>query len=92
MATVDLPPELIERAQGRATRENLDLAEVVRRLLTRWVSGDEKIEPENRVKLAEQARRSHGIWKDRDPDAYLVASRTGLSERDEDLGDARLVV
>jgi len=42
--------------------------------------------------LAERARRSRGIWKDRDPDAYLAASRAGLSERDEDLGDARLVV
>jgi hypothetical protein len=38
------------------------------------------------------ARRSRGIWKDRDPDAYLAASRAGLSEPDEDLGDARLVV
>ena len=92
MTTIDLPPELIERAQGKANRENLDIAEVVRRLLARWVSGDVKIESEDRARLAQRARRSRGIWKDRDPDAYLAASRAGLSTRDEDLDDARLVV
>jgi hypothetical protein len=53
---------------------------------------DVQIESEDRARLAERVRRSRGIWKDRDPDAYLAASRAGLSVRDEDLGDARLVV
>jgi hypothetical protein len=92
MTTVDLQPELIERAQGKATRENLDIAEVVRLLLARWISGDVGIESEDRARLAERALKSRGIWQDRDPDAYLAASRAGLSVRDEDLGDARLVV
>jgi hypothetical protein len=32
------------------------------------------------------------MWADRDPDAYLAASRTGLKERDKGLEDARLDV
>ncbi len=87
MTTIDLPPELIERVQGKASRENLDITEVVRRLLARWVSGDVQFESEDRASLAERARKSRGIWKDRDPDAYLAASRAGLSTRDEDLVD-----
>lgn len=78
MIMVDLPSELVEHSRIKATRENLDIAEVVRRLLARWVSGVVQIESEDRVSLAERARRSRGIWKDRDPDAYLAASRSGV--------------
>jgi hypothetical protein len=40
-----------------------------------------------RVALARAAR---GMWADRDPDAFLAASRAGLTQRDEELAPARL--
>jgi hypothetical protein len=33
---------------------------------------------------------SRGIWRDRDPDQFLAASRSGLDLRDEELKSARL--
>jgi hypothetical protein len=40
--------------------------------------------------LTAKARASRGMWADRDPDAFLAESRSGLSKRDKDLDLARL--
>jgi hypothetical protein len=49
-------------------------------------------EERSREELVALARAAPGMWADRDPDAYLVASRAGLEERDKALEDARLDV
>ena len=38
------------------------------------------------------ARAAHGMWADRDPDAYLAASRAGLREHDQELAHADMDV
>jgi hypothetical protein len=87
--TIDLPPELLEQVRAKAEREHLSLEEVLRQLLARWVL-DASAGHRSREVLVRQARASRGMWRDRDPDEFLAASRSGLSERDEDLQNARL--
>jgi hypothetical protein len=92
--TVDIPPELLERAEVKARRENLSVDEVLRKLLSLWVVDDPGllVRESSRKALAAQARASQGIWQDRDPDQFLAASRSGLDDRDEELKSARLDV
>jgi hypothetical protein len=92
--TVDIPPELLERAEVKARRENLSVDEVLRKLLSLWVVDDPGllVRESSRKALAAQARASQGIWQDRDPDQFLAASRSGLDDRDEELKNARLDV
>ena len=65
---------------------------VLRDLLARWVAGDIKLASEEPTQdeLVALARAARGMWADRDPDAYLAASRAGLKARDKDLEDARV--
>lgn len=90
--TLNIPNDLFRKAKVKAASEDLPLAEVVRNLLGRWVSGEVLLEAEERSRreMVRRARESFGIWKYRDPDAFLKASRTGLTDRDEELEDARL--
>ena len=43
-----------------------------------------------REKAVALARDARGMWEDRDPDAYLTASRARLKDRDKELTRARL--
>ncbi len=92
--TVDIPPELLERAEAKARRENLSVDEVLRKLLSLWVVDDVEllVRESSRKTLAAKARASQGIWRDRDPDEFLAASRSGLDARDEELKSARMDV
>ena len=90
--TLNIPNDLFRKAKVKAASEDLPLAEVVRSLLGRWVSGELLLEAEGRSRrdLVRRARESFGIWKDRDPDAFIEASRLGLADRDREIEDARL--
>ncbi len=92
--TINVPESIFRRARIKALREDVAVSEVIRDLLARWVSGEIDLasEPSSRERLVALARSARGMWADRDPDDYLVASRTGLIERDEELADARLDV
>ncbi len=93
--TLRLPRELLREARVKAVREGLSLSEVIRRLLRLWLGGRVEVEPfplpqpDDRVRMA---REAFGMWRDRDPDAYLRRSRTGLTTRDREIEDARLGV
>ena len=83
---MNIPDGLFQQARIKALREQVPLGEVIRELLDRWVAGELDLAArqrsrEERVVLARSAR---GLWADRDPDAYLAASRAGLEGRDED--------
>lgn len=84
--TINLSEPVLEQAKIKARREEVTVSEVIRELLARWVADDIELglgDPtrDRRVALARAAR---GMWADRDPDAYLAASRAGLSEHDEE--------
>jgi hypothetical protein len=66
------------------------VSEVIRELLARWVAGEIELDPGARDRQVTLARAAQGMWADRDPDAYLAASRAGLQERDEELAHAYL--
>ena len=90
--TINLSEPVYRQARIRALREGVTVSEVVRDLLARWVAGEIDLSDRKstRDKLAALARDAQGMWADRDPDAYLAASRAGLKERDQELSNARL--
>ena len=90
--TINLSEPIYRQARIKALREDVTVSEVVRDLLTRWVAGEiDLTDRENtRDRLAALAREAQGMWADRDPDTYLVASRARLKEHDEELINARL--
>lgn len=92
--TINVPEPLFQQARIKALRQSVAVSEVIRHLLARWVAGDIKLssEEESREKLVALARSARGMWADRDPDAYLSASRAGLGERDAELSHARLAL
>lgn len=75
--TLIIADELFREAATKATSANLPLEKVILELLERWVDGDEVLTKEGRPRRAmvANARRSFGIWRDRDPDAFLRESR-----------------
>jgi len=89
--TLTFSDTLIRKAKLRAASEGLSLSDVVRRLLTRWVAGELRLESEPpREALLRTALASFGMWKDRDPDRFLAESRAGLDRRDDETEDARM--
>ena len=90
----NIPDSIFHRARVKALREEVTVYEVLGDLLARWVAGDIELASEEptRDELVALARAARGMWADRDPDAYLAASRAGLKARDKDLEDARLDV
>ena len=90
--TINVSEPVFQEAKIKALREKLTVSEVIRDLLARWVTGEIDVirgdrAHDSRVALA---RAAHGMWADRDSDAYLAASRAGLGERDEELAHAHL--
>jgi hypothetical protein len=90
--TINVSESMLQQAKIKALREDLTVSEVIRDLLARWVAGEIQVSSgdrthDSRVALA---RTAHGMWADRDPDAYLTASRTRLKERDRELARAHL--
>ena len=90
--TVNVPERLFRRAKDKAEAEKVPLSEVLRRLLDRWVAGEVVIEAEDRRQgeTVERARKTFGMWRDRDPDTFLQESRAELNLRDRRIEDARL--
>lgn len=90
--TLNIPEGLFRRAKVKAASERVPLSEVLRSLLDRWVTGEVELEggSRSRREAVERARKTFGIWRDRDPDALLGESRAGLDDRDREVEDARL--
>lgn len=90
--TLNIPEGLFRRAKIKAAAERIPLSEVLRNLLDRWVTGDVALESGDRSRreAVERARRTFGLWRGRDPDALIEASRAGLEDRDREVEDARL--
>jgi len=90
--TLNLPDRLFRSAKIKATSERLPLSEVIRGLLDRWVAGEVDLGggDRSRQEAIERARRTFGMWRDRDADEFLRESRKGLSERDREIEDARV--
>ena len=90
--TINVSESIFQQARIKALREDVTVSEVMRDLLARWVAGEIDLSGHDRTreKLAALARDAQGMWADRDPDAYLAASRAGLEVRDQELTDARL--
>ena len=92
--TINIPDSIFQRARIKALREDVTLTEVLRDLLARWVAGEIELAAEEptREQSVALARAAAGMWTDRDADAYLAASRAGLTDRDQELDHARLDV
>jgi hypothetical protein len=90
--TINLSEAVFQQARIKALREDVTVSEVIRELLARWVAGDIDLDggKQARARQVALARAARGMWADRDPDAFLAASRAGLSGRDEELARARL--
>ena len=90
--TINISEPVFREARIKALREEVTVSEVVRDLLARWVAGEIELGARERAreKLVALAQDARGMWADRDPDAYLAASRAGLRERDEELAHAHL--
>lgn len=90
--TINVSESVFQQARIKALREEVTVSEVVRDLLARWVAGEIDLSGWDRTRdeLVTLARDARGMWADRDPDAYLAASRAGLKERDQELANARL--
>ncbi|MEJ2735454.1 MAG: hypothetical protein P8189_18125 [Anaerolineae bacterium] len=90
--TINVSESVFQQARIKALREDVTVSEVVRDLLARWVAGELDLSAQNRSRdrLVARARDARGMWADRDPDAYLAASRARLKERDQELTNARL--
>ncbi|MCL7452171.1 MAG: hypothetical protein M8467_03885 [Anaerolineae bacterium] len=90
--TINVSERVFQEAKIKALREDVTVSEVIRELLARWVADEIDLEPgkRSRDRQVALARAAQGMWADRDPDAFLAASRARLSERDEELADARL--
>jgi len=89
---ITFPDDLLRRAERKASSEGLSVPEVLKRLLTQWLSGaeDSKERATAQQSTIERAFSSRGMWSDRDPDDFLRQSREGLIDRDRELRDARL--
>ena len=72
---IDVSPELLEKANRKASAQQLAVSEVVGYLLLRWVAGEVSITTQDETDRIREARSSQGMWQDRDPDAYLASSR-----------------
>lgn len=81
--TLNLPDRLFRRAKIKATSEQSTLSEVIRSLLDRWVAGEVDLGggDRSRQEAVEHARRTFGMWRDRESDDFLRRSREGLGER-----------
>jgi len=90
--TLNLPDRLFRSAKIKATAERLPLSEVIRSLLDRWVTGEVDLGggDRSRREAVDRARKTFGMWRDRDADELLRQSRRGLEERDREVEDARL--
>jgi hypothetical protein len=90
--TINVSESVFQQARIKAIREQVTVSEVIRELLARWVAGDVQLGSDAHTpdRLAALARSAGGMWADRDPDAYLAASRAGLKDRDEELDHAQL--
>ncbi len=90
--TIILPDELFQRAKKKAAAEKSTVSEVLRQLLTHWVTEKARMEGQEKPgqTVIEQAVSTYGMWKDRDPDQFLRESRAHLTSRDQELQDARL--
>jgi hypothetical protein len=90
--TLNFPDSLFRKAKVKAAAEGVPLSEVVRDLLGRWVTGEVDLDGEERSRreTVERARGTFGLWKGRDPDAFLAESRAALKARDREIEDARL--
>jgi hypothetical protein len=90
--TINISESVFQQARIKAIREQVTVSEVIRELLARWVAGEVQLESGAQTpdRLIALARSAGGMWADRDPDAYLAASRAGLKERDEALDHAQL--
>jgi plasmid stability protein len=90
--TIALREDLARRARIKAAAEGVSVSEVVRDLLSRWLSGEvgRGGAPESREATTARALATFGMWKERDPDEFLVRSREGLSRRDRDVEHARV--
>ncbi|MBC8450226.1 MAG: hypothetical protein H8D78_21040 [Chloroflexi bacterium] len=90
--TINVSEPVLQQAKIKALREQVTVSEVIRQLLGRWVADEIALHTgeQARDRQVALARAAHGMWADRDPDAYLAASRAGLRERDEELTYARL--
>lgn len=90
--TINVSEGVFQEAKIKALREDVTVSEVIRELLARWVADEIDLDPgkRSRDRKVALAREAQGMWADRDPDAFLAASRARLVERDEALGHARL--
>lgn len=90
--TLNIPDGLFRRAKVKAASEKVPLSEVLRNLLDRWVTGELAMETggRSRREAVECARKTFGLWRDRNPDTLLKESRAGLKPRDREIEDARL--
>ena len=90
--TINVSERVFQEAKIKALREDVTVSEVIRELLARWVADEIELEPGklSRERQVALARAAQGMWGDRDPGAFLAASRARLSERDEELAHARL--
>ena len=90
--TINVSEPVFREAKIKALREETTVSEVIRELLDRWIANEIELDPGDsaRDRHVALARAARGMWADRDPDAYLAASRAGLRERDEELAHAYL--
>jgi hypothetical protein len=90
--TINLSEPVFQQAKIKALHEKVTVSEVIRELLARWVADEIELGPGDRARDRQVAlaRAARGMWADRDPDAFLAASREGLLEHDEGLAHARL--
>lgn len=90
--TINITERVYRDARLKALREDVTLSEVVRNLLGRWAAGELQLGPDDSAheRQVALARAAFGMWSDRDPDAYLGASRQGLQTRDEERARACL--
>jgi hypothetical protein len=73
----------IKRLVDETLGEEVSVSEVIRELLARWVAGEIELDPGDspRDRQVFLARAARGMWSDRDPDAYLAASRAARTRR-----------
>lgn len=90
--TLNIPDRLFRNAKIKATSERLPLSEVIRGLLDRWVAGEVDLGggDRSRSEVVERARKTFGMWRDKDSEHFLRDSRSGLSDRDREIENARV--
>jgi len=93
ITTVRFPTDMLRNARIKATDEGLSLSEVLGQLLNLWLHGIVTIKTkESTSRQIHLAREAFGMWRDRDPDEYLVHSRAGLALRDKEIENVRMGV